>query len=66
MYTPTTRRQARLSISKTGEVLASEDFPNEQRKAVADWIAQERAELMREWETLIAGGEWFTINKPNK
>ena len=47
-------------------MLASEDFPNEQRKAVADWIAQERTELMREWDTLIAGGEWFTINKPNR
>ena len=50
---------------ETGEVLASEDFPNEQRKAVVDWIGQERAELLREWDTLIAGGEWFTINKPN-
>ena len=33
---------------ETGEVLPYEDFPNEQRKAVADWSAQERTGPMRE------------------
>jgi len=60
-------KQASASFDiATGEMLASEDFPNEQRRAVSEWIAQERAELLREWDTLLAGGEWFTINKPNK